>query len=79
MLERAKECFGLQPSSVAADKSYGTGEFLSLLSNRKMTPYIPVLDQKQQTKGFYTQHDLLFPQARVHSVGDSPYAESQLV
>jgi len=57
MLERAKERFGLQPVSVAADKSYGTGEFLSWLSNRQMTPYIPVLDRKQQTKGFYTQHE----------------------
>ena len=50
MLERAKERFGLQPASVTADKSYGTGEFLSWLSNRQMTPYIPVLDRKQQTK-----------------------------
>ncbi len=50
MLERAKERFGLQPVSVTADKSYGTGEFLSWLSNRQMTPYIPVLDRKQQTK-----------------------------
>ena len=57
MLDRAKERFGLQPVSVSADKSYGTGEFLSWLSNRQMTPYIPVLDRKQQTKGFYTQHE----------------------
>ena len=59
MLERAKERFGLEPASVTADKSYGTGEFLSWLSNRKMTPYIPVLDRKQQTKGFYTQNDFI--------------------
>lgn len=45
MLKRAKERFGLQPASVIADKSYGTGEFLSWLSNQKMAPYIPVLDQ----------------------------------
>ena len=56
MLERANERFGLQPASVTADKSYGTGEFLSWLSERQMTPYISVLDRKQQTKGFYTQH-----------------------
>jgi transposase len=59
MLERAKERFGLQPGSVTADKSYGTGEFLAWLSNRQMTPYIPVLDRKQQTKGFYTQNDFI--------------------
>jgi Transposase DDE domain len=52
MLERAKERFGLQPASITADKSDGTGEFLSRLSNRQMTPYIPVLDRKQQTNGF---------------------------
>ncbi len=57
MLDRAKKRFGLEPASVTADKSYGTGEFLSWLWNRQMTPYIPVLDRKQQTKGFYTQHD----------------------
>ena len=32
MLERAEERFGLQPASVTADKSYGTGGFLSWLS-----------------------------------------------
>lgn len=57
MLERASERFGLQPTSVTADKSYGTGEFLSWLAERQMTPYIPVLDRKQQTNGFYTQHE----------------------
>ncbi len=57
MLERAKERFGLQPVSVTADKSYGTGEFLSWLSDRQIAPYIPVLDRKQQTNGFYTQHE----------------------
>ena len=59
MLEHAKERFGLRTGSVTADKSYGTGEFLSWLSNRQMTPYIPVLDRKQQTKGFYTQNDFI--------------------
>ncbi|MFZ0593888.1 MAG: transposase [Bryobacteraceae bacterium] len=57
MLERASERFGLQPTSVTADKSYGTGEFLSWLAERQMAPYIPVLDRKQQTNGFYTQHE----------------------
>jgi Transposase DDE domain len=56
-LERTNERFGLQPVSVTADKSYGTGEFLSWLSNRQATPCIPVLDRRQQTKGFYTQHE----------------------
>ncbi len=57
MLERARQRFGLQPPSVTADKSYGTGEFLSWLSDRQIAPYIPVLDRKQQIKGFYTQNE----------------------
>jgi hypothetical protein len=57
MLTRAKERFGLQPKSLAADKSYGTGEFLHWLWDQQIAPYIPVLDRKQQTNGFYTQHE----------------------
>jgi hypothetical protein len=57
MLDRAKERFGLQPVSLAADQSYGTGEFLSWLCDRRIAPHIPVLDRKQQTNGFYTQLD----------------------
>ncbi|MDQ2840923.1 MAG: IS1182 family transposase, partial [Acidobacteriota bacterium] len=57
MLEKAKERFGLQPVSLAADKSYGTGEFLSWLWERQIAPHIPVLDRKQQTNGFYTQRE----------------------
>lgn len=57
MLNRAKERFGLQPVSLAADKSYGTGEFLAWLYDRQIAPHIPVLDRKQQTNGFYTQHE----------------------
>jgi hypothetical protein len=54
-----KERFGLQPVSVTADKGYGTGEILSWLSNRQMTPYIPVLDRKQQTKASTRSMSLL--------------------
>ena len=59
MLERARERFGLQPLSLAADKSYGTGEFLAWLCNRQIAPHIPVLDRKQQTNGFYTQREFM--------------------
>ncbi len=57
MSERAKERFGLEPISVTAHKSYGIGEFLSWLSDGQIAPYIPVLDRKQQTNGYYTQHE----------------------
>jgi transposase len=68
MLGRAKERFGLQPMSLAADKSYGTGEFLSWLFDRQIAPYIPVLDRKKQTNGFYTQHEFTpVPEENAHS------------
>jgi len=46
---------GFEPNSIAADKSYGTGPFLSWLLKREITPYIPVLDRKSQTFGKLTR------------------------
>ncbi|MFK7878004.1 MAG: hypothetical protein AB8B71_19905 [Paracoccaceae bacterium] len=46
---------GYDPESIAADNSYGTGPFLSWLLERKITPYIPVLDPKAQTFSKYTR------------------------
>jgi hypothetical protein len=43
ILGRVKERFGLQPLNLAADKSYGTGEFLAWLCDRQIAPHIPVL------------------------------------
>ena len=53
MLER--KVAGYDPKTIAADKSYGTGPFLSWLLERKITPYIPVLDRKAQTFGKFTR------------------------
>ena len=53
MLER--KTAGFDPNSIAADKSYGTGPFLSWLFDREITPYIPVLDRKGQTDGKLTR------------------------
>jgi transposase len=53
MLER--KTAGFDPNSIAADKSYGTGPFLSWLLEREVTPYIPVLDRKAQTFGKLTR------------------------
>ncbi len=53
MLER--KTGGFDPNSIAADKSYGTGPFLSWLLDREITPYIPVLDRKGQTDGKLTR------------------------
>lgn len=53
MLERSAKRHDFQPNRLAADGSYGTGPFLAWLLNRQVTPHIPVLDRKHQTKGKY--------------------------
>lgn len=53
MLDR--KTAGFDPDSIAADKSYGTGPFLSWLFEREILPYIPVLDRKAQTFGKLTR------------------------
>lgn len=55
MLERSAGAVGFVPEDIAADKSYGTGPFLSWLFDREVTPYIPVLDRKAQTFGKLTR------------------------
>src|SRR3984893_2347104 len=42
MLDRVEEKHGIRPHRLAADKAYGTGPFLAWLSERNITPHIPV-------------------------------------
>ena len=58
MLDR--QTAGFDPNSIAADKSYGTGPFLSWLLKREITPYIPVLDRKAQTDGKLTRDAFIY-------------------
>lgn len=53
MLERSAKRHDFHPDRIAADGSYGTGPFLAWLLKREITPHIPVLDRKHQTKGKY--------------------------
>ncbi len=53
MLERSAKRHDFHPDRIAADGSYGTGPFLAWLLKRNVTPHIPVLDRKHQTKGKY--------------------------
>ena len=55
MLVRAKEVFGFAPACLGADKSYGTGPFLTWLLARDVDPHIPVLDRTAQTEGMFTR------------------------
>jgi hypothetical protein len=63
MMERSR-ALGFAPASLAADKSYGTGPFLSWLEQRQVTQYIPVLDRSRQTEGKLTRDAFAYDPAR---------------
>ena len=66
VLERTRECFGLNPQRLAADAAYGSGLMIGWLMRRKIEPHIPLLDREHQTKGFLTRADFTFdPQANI--------------
>jgi transposase len=64
MLGRVEQRHGLRPERLAADKAYGTGPFLGWLSERKITPHIPVLDRQQQTPGLLPREAFTFDAER---------------
>jgi hypothetical protein len=64
MLGRVEQTHGLRPERLAADKAYGTGPFLGWLSERKITPHIPVLDRQQQTPGLLPREAFTFDAER---------------
>lgn len=66
MLERVEKAHGLRPERLAADKAYGTGPFLGWLSERKITPHIPVLDRQHQTDGLLPRDALIFGPTNNH-------------
>jgi len=63
MLERAEEAFGFRPNCLGADKSYGTGPFLTWLLARGTAPHIPVLDRTAQTDGMFTRESFNYEEA----------------
>jgi len=55
MVERVEK-LGIRAEELAADKAYGSGEFLAWLLARGVQPHIPVIDRRHQTNGYFT-HD----------------------
>ena len=55
MVERVEK-LGIRAEELAADKAYGSGEFLAWLLERGIQPHIPVIDRRHQTDGHFT-HD----------------------
>jgi transposase len=54
MIEHVKQ-LGVRPQNLAADKAYGSGEFLAWLLARDIQPHIPVIDRQHQTRGHFTR------------------------
>ena len=66
MLEHVGQ-FGIHPQSLAADKAYGSGEFLAWLLARNIQPHIPVIDRRHQTQGRFTaEHFRYEPKENVY-------------
>jgi hypothetical protein len=54
MIARFSQWQGRKPQSIAADASYGNGEFLQWLMDREITPYMPTRDAVGRTRSpFY--------------------------
>ncbi len=60
MITRVARRFDLSPKRLAADSVYGTGRLLKWLTDRGITPHIPVWDKSRQTDGRFTRDDFTF-------------------
>jgi hypothetical protein len=70
MIARFSQWQRRKPQSIAADASYGNGEFLQWLMDREITPYMPTRDAVGRTRSpFYGPECLLtYPKATATSV-----------
>ena len=53
MIERYRECHGCLPQTLAADNTYGNGEFLQWLDERGIAAYIRVKENPNGPSGLY--------------------------
>src|SRR5580704_7581142 len=65
MIERTEASFGIKPEWLAADTAYGSASNLDWLVNqRKVAPYIPVIDNSQREDGTFSREDFIFDKER---------------
>jgi transposase len=62
MVERVEK-LGIRAEELAADKAYGSGEFLAWLLARGVQPHIPVIDRRHQTDGHFTHDEFRYEPA----------------
>jgi transposase len=64
MIERTEERFGLKPERLAADSAYGSAANLNwLVTEKKITPHIPVIDKSKREDGTFSREDFIFDRA----------------
>jgi hypothetical protein len=54
MVERVEK-LGIRAEDLAADKAYGSGEFLAWLLARGVQPHIPIIDRRHQIDWYFTR------------------------
>jgi hypothetical protein len=65
MIERTEERFGLKPERLAADTAYGSAAMLNwIVSEKRITPHIPVIDKSKREDGIFSREDFTFDKAR---------------
>src|SRR5262249_15366738 len=61
----AEERFGVKPERLAADTAYGSAAMLNwIVSEKKITPHIPVIDKSKREDGIFSREDFTFDKAR---------------
>src|ERR1700745_3758545 len=61
MLTRCTQGQGREPESVAADTTYGNGEFLQWLSDRNITPYMRTRDSiHRKNSPFFSPESFIY-------------------
>jgi hypothetical protein len=63
MLESIEK-LGIKPTSLGADKAYGSGEFLAWVLAHGVEPHIPVIDHRHQTDGHFTRDQFVYDPVR---------------
>ena len=64
MLDRVKRRFNVRPQRLVGDSVYGAARLLKWLTDRKITPHIPVWDKSARDNGLFSRADFIFDQAR---------------
>jgi transposase len=64
MVDRVDRRFNLRPKRLAGDTVYGAVKLLKWLTDRNITPHVPVWDKSVRSDGKFSRKDFVFDQAR---------------